>query len=734
MLLYFCTEEYVDGQPSSTLLVYFSGVLGIAYPGTSFQRPRSYTTKLSALIYCIRLCLLEASLPRFAHPSIDWEARPLTGQLDRLNCLRERSMCISCQAPMAELLSLRSYGRKMLRVDGPSFRVDWSHDAETVRWDDGRLTMTQFRQLGQDAMQAATQLCQRLMYGLEANIDLGRLRDRIANSAAGYSFVQDPANGLASAYLDLSSRACLASIDGLMSRNSWNYDAVSRYLEGEADLLRQLMLVLYFQGGQAPRSTEFFSVECENGPSTSRGVYVHAGFILFVTRHSKAGRTTNQEFQVARYLPGKASALVATYLVYIRPMVSMLNRNCYGRRASRRLLFSSVNQPDRLWTAGCLSKAIKGCAKQACGYEFGVRTYRQLSIAITERHVKQISQPFNRYDDKASNTDIEVAFAWQSGHRPLQRGTMYGMDAAYPDALQPALLRIYHWTSKEWHNFLNLDGATEAAVFASTPLALLEHSEDSGLRKRQASLSPCGRRGRRRLASHSPLPLGHRDPLYASKSPRLAAAPDQQGLLTERPALYFNGQPADVFDALSQKASAKDNAAASLEPLPKTTETPVCLQAVGAAQVALCSQHGTCFTGQTLDGHLAYLHKMPRAARLKVLSDFVAAGLVANKDAVPLPQSNLMPFRGLPVQQGYQCCWPSCGYTTICEHNAKRHCRSHGWSSGPRGRKQKQAPAKEQALLAPVAPYLKVAVQTLWAQKQHIQYFVVKEAEMEASV
>ena len=61
-------------------------------------------------------------------------------------------MCISCQAPMGELLGLRAYGRKILRADGPSFRVDWSLDAETVQWDEGRLTMAQFRQLGYSAI------------------------------------------------------------------------------------------------------------------------------------------------------------------------------------------------------------------------------------------------------------------------------------------------------------------------------------------------------------------------------------------------------------------------------------------------------------------------------------------------------------------------------------------------------------------------------------------------------
>ena len=47
-------------------------------------------------------------------------------------------------------------------------------------------------------------------------------------------------------------------------------------------------------------------------------------------------------------------------------------------------------------------------------------------------------------------------FAWQSGHRPLQRGTTYGLDGAFPTLLQPQLLEPYQWASSRWHEFLHL--------------------------------------------------------------------------------------------------------------------------------------------------------------------------------------------------------------------------------------------------------------------------------------
>jgi len=177
---------------------------------------------------------------------------------------------------------------------------------------------------------------------------------------------------------------------------------------------------------------------------------------MFVTRHSKARRSTNQEFQVARYLTQQDLDLLIHYLTYVRPFTDMLQRVCYGQNQGRHLLFSSAENPGKPWKVDMLTKALKRLTKEVCGVSFGVQIYCQLLIGVTEKHVNHISRPFNRYDDKSASADIAVAFAWQSGHRPLQRGTTYGINAAYPDSLQPALLRVYCWASKEWQGFLGI--------------------------------------------------------------------------------------------------------------------------------------------------------------------------------------------------------------------------------------------------------------------------------------
>jgi hypothetical protein len=158
--------------------------------------------------------------------------------------------------------------------------------------------------------------------------------------------------------------------------------------------------------------------------------------------------------------------LLAMYLIYVRPFADMLHHRCHGREQDRRLLFAAPDQPQRPWGAEVLTKALKPLTLDVCGATFGVQVYCQVSIAVTEQHIKRLSQPFNRYDDKSPHADIEMTFAWQSGHRPTQRGTSYGIDAAYPDSLQPALLRVYKWASAKWHQFLKLNRCLTSVAYA----------------------------------------------------------------------------------------------------------------------------------------------------------------------------------------------------------------------------------------------------------------------------
>ncbi|QGA21644.1 hypothetical protein EYB26_009355 [Talaromyces marneffei] len=117
----FLIEEFTDGQPSSSLLVYFSGILGFSPDAQSFQPAKSFTPHLSTLIYIQRLLFLEYALPYRDYPTIGWNRRPRRHHLNRLNPIRRRYMIAGALTPLVEFQSLQDYGRTIARTDPPSF-------------------------------------------------------------------------------------------------------------------------------------------------------------------------------------------------------------------------------------------------------------------------------------------------------------------------------------------------------------------------------------------------------------------------------------------------------------------------------------------------------------------------------------------------------------------------------------------------------------------------------------
>jgi len=211
--------------------------------------------------------------------------------------------------------------------------------------------------------------------------------------------------------------------------------------------------------GQTPRAPDLLGIEWENGSFTERGIYVWNGSMVYLTRHHKAKRSTNREFIVVRFMPARLAHVVYKHVVYIRRFLDMLDRERSPYSAvvasQKWLLFRSRHTPDKPLDTSRLTAILRKATGEVWGQPANSRLYRQLTVGITEKHVQEIHQPFNRFDDKSAAADMNVVFAWQSGHRPIQRATTYGLNGDFPTKLQPGLLRAYEWVSTRWHEFIH---------------------------------------------------------------------------------------------------------------------------------------------------------------------------------------------------------------------------------------------------------------------------------------
>ncbi|KIW21953.1 uncharacterized protein PV07_12646 [Cladophialophora immunda] len=226
-----CRDEFTDGQPSSSALVYISGILAFITDGAGFQTPRLYTPTISTLLHLPLLLFPEDSLPCRQYPHLKIPARPGRDHLEILNSVRCRYMCAGSLTPLGEMISLLDYGRRMLRSEPPTFFVRWSDDRQTIFFDDHGLHMDQFRGFARSLSDSATDWYNQLMHQWQPDVSLGGIRDSFSNNTPGYSFVYDSANRLNDAYLQLSTRVCGMGPAALIQNGEWDLPAIIEYLQ-----------------------------------------------------------------------------------------------------------------------------------------------------------------------------------------------------------------------------------------------------------------------------------------------------------------------------------------------------------------------------------------------------------------------------------------------------------------------------------------------------------------------
>jgi hypothetical protein len=166
------TDEFPDGQPRSSVLVYFSGILDISPDGGHFQCARLFIPHLSALIYLQRLLFLEHALTYCSYYHIQKDARPHKGYFACLHAVRIQYMVTSSLTALGEFQRLPKFGRQQTRLDLPAFLLYWSDHGQTVSIENFSVTMDAFRDLPAYFLRQATSLCVALILNLDPTIDL----------------------------------------------------------------------------------------------------------------------------------------------------------------------------------------------------------------------------------------------------------------------------------------------------------------------------------------------------------------------------------------------------------------------------------------------------------------------------------------------------------------------------------------------------------------------------------
>jgi len=259
-------------------------------------------------------------------------------------------------------------------------------------------------------------------------------------------------------------------------KECWQADKVRVYLERKKKFLQGLMLVMYLTGGQPARGTELGSIKFRNTSLSNRNIFIYRGMVCYTTEYIKPRSTTALSFYVVRYLPKNVGEMVLIYLAFIRPFGIFLYNQINDKGDSISdgdYLFNDDGKADECWGGKELGKILVKASERKMDGRLNLWCYRHVVLAITKRHVKEISIYFGEDDEKEKERymmgKMFDIYAWQAGHSSQTNISTYGLDTAYPNKLQPGLLDEYRQASLCWQEWLgfNVKGDETMAIEVS---------------------------------------------------------------------------------------------------------------------------------------------------------------------------------------------------------------------------------------------------------------------------
>lgn len=163
---------------------------------------------------------------------------------------------------------------------------------------------------------------------------------------------------------------------------------------------------------------------------------------------------------------------------------------------------------------------------------------------------------------------------------------------------------------------------------------------------------------------------------------------------------------------MSQPSSSRSPSIARSESI--NPNLPRYLRVLPQYRVVLCTTHGCCYTLNNLDRHLQREHQVRSHERRQIQQSKQLTPVAISSAGVVQPVDGISEIHGLPTVRGFLCHYQNCDYRSINTDQIRKHYNQvHQW----------------QVLHHGAMPWHEAFLQTLFNQRQNIQYFAVVLAD-----
>lgn len=388
-------------------LVWALGILGVTKDGWSdyFE----YSSFLSGFLKTSRFLVIQASIR-------DHLGRPL---LADLSVYWERFMVLGSGSPMEWAITLRSWGMSLARDHTSIGTIDWIKDR--LIYGRYEFSMTAFRNfVSQVLYKARDLLFHSLLFSIPLDrlprLDLCSLRDDAGIIQPGWSFIQDPRNGLEDLHSWL---VHWIRREGPMGLEDFFHprghggcgmpEMVREYCTAVDHFRSTLVVLIHITGGMPARGPELLSIRFENtADGGTRNIFIGQQMVEIVTFYHKSQNLTGKPKAVHRFLPHAVGVLLVRYLTLIQPFWESLCLYYHPEGRSSAFLWAKPAS-EEYWDSEKLRRALQLESMMALGEDqvLDIRHYRHIAVAMAKKFLPPGRQfPFESDHPGSDDDDI----------------------------------------------------------------------------------------------------------------------------------------------------------------------------------------------------------------------------------------------------------------------------------------------------------------------------------------
>jgi len=290
---------------------------------------------------------------------------------------------------------------------------------------------------------------------VRAELESKHLIDDINARTDGSWFMTRPENQLSLGPRDLleflGSNTCMEPLWSNGNRNTWDDDRVKIWLMECDEFMDDLTILVHLAFGQPARASELATLRVRDNHLEFRSVYAIRNRFTLIQMYHKSMNVTAKFKPIARFAPASLNADIILYFHLIRPVQAFLYRAVFpGRRSPHSYLEYFFVKDGMVMNAERIRRSIaKGFAKFS-DMRLDVSTYRHVSVALIDPHLRDRRDSVDLYDE-------------QAGHSRETASTVYARSDNDPSSLSRDQLHKFWIGSRKWQTFLGLIKVQTAA-------------------------------------------------------------------------------------------------------------------------------------------------------------------------------------------------------------------------------------------------------------------------------